>query len=309
MSKKYLLIISVAILGALTAGSMWFMTNRTMMPGTVSRDMMMDDPIWNEHYPVRDEVGMMAGSEMVSSKLAPYPGMYGNDALSVSDRAVQKFSYHTLVVNDVSQYLQKSKDYFASIGGVVLSYNQGSNTRATYGSLSVKVPVDKFDEAVSEVSKDAKKVIDESVSSNDVTGQVVSIEERIQQLKDEKSIQEAALIDAKTAIEKQKLELEIARLDRQITQMEDNQKSVQDQVDYATMNVNVADSESYFNYDGPRPLTEVFQQAWWSLRGATNAIVAFLIWTVVYAIIWVPVLLLARWIWMKVKSSKNTIAK
>lgn len=307
MSKKYTLILTVAILGLLTAGAMWFVTSRsvsTTYPGT----MMGGRADYDDMPMMRGEVAtdmMIEPSSMVSSKMAPYPMMYGNDALSVSDRSVQKFSSHTLVVSDVAQYLQQMKEYFANNGGVVLSYNQGTSSRGQYGYLNVKVPINTFDQAVNEVSKDAKKVIDENITSNDITGQVVSIADRIQQLQDEKAIQEAALIDATTAIEKQKIELEIARLDRQIQQMQQNQETVKDQVDYATMSISVSNKESYFNYDGPRPITDVFREAWWSLRSTANSLVSFLIWTVVYAIVWVPVLLLARWIWGKVRSKAN----
>lgn len=303
MHKKSTLIIAVAILGLLTAGAMWFLTNSRTSP--MHGGIMMDEYRVEKTMPMTS--GGMMGSEAMPARdmmIAPYPYPYGDDALGVADRSVQKFSSHTLVVNNVPEYLKQMKEYFSNNGGVVLSYNQGTSSRGEYGYLNVKVPINTFDQAVTEVSKDAKKIIDENITSNDITGQVVNIADRIQELKDQKSVQEAALIDASTAIERQKIQLEIDRLDRQISQMEQNQESVQDQVDYATMNISVSNKESYFNYDGPRPLTDVFKEAWWSLRSTANSLVAFLIWTVVYAIVWVPVLLLTRWLWNKFRPNK-----
>lgn len=314
MSKKSSLILTVAILGLLSAGAMWFMTNQTsfvnkggvMMGETQVAPSAMDSGF--------SRGGMMGAKEigLTTSSIAPYPyypPTYGGDALNVADRSVQKFSSHTFVVGNVNEYIQKTKEYFSSIGGIVLSYNQGSSRSSSYGYLAVKVPFDKFEQATIEVSKDVKKVIDESINIQDITGQTVGIAEQIQQLKDTKAVQEASLAEATTAVAKQKIQIEIDRLDRQIKQMEDNQQVVLDQVEYATININVSDKESYF-YGSPRSPWDELQQAWWSLTNTGMGLISFLIWVVVYAIIWIPVLLLARWIWGKVNpAAKNSTSK
>jgi hypothetical protein len=280
---------------------MWFMTSTQMAPNVQLGGVMMGETqvapsAMDSRFAGR---GMMGVKEIgvTTSNSAPYPyypPSYGGDALNVADRSVQKFSSHTFVVSNVADYVKKTKEYFSSIGGIVLSYNQGTSNRASYGYLSVKVPVDKFEQATTEVSKDVKKVIDESINIQDVTGQTVSIADQIQQLEDTKAVQEAALAEATTAVQKQKIQIEIDRLDRQIKQMEANQQVVKDQVDYATISINVSDKESYFNYGGSRSPWDEFQQAWWSLTNTGMGLISFLIWVVVYAIIWIPVLFLAR---------------
>jgi hypothetical protein len=314
MSKKSTLILTVAVLGLLSAGAMWFMTNQ--MPFGYKGGVMMNDVLVERTMPSvgAGTVGMRDTKEMgmTTSNIAPYPyypPTYGGDALNVTDRSVQKFSSQTFVVTNVNDYLQKTKEYLASIGGIVLTYNQGTSNRSSYGYLTVKVPIDKFEQATTEVSKDVKKVIDESINIQDVTGQTVNIAEQIQSLKDSKAVQEAALEDAKSAAEKQKIQIEINRLDRQIKLMEDNQQVVLDQVDYATMSISISDKESYFN-GSTRSLWDVLQQAWWSLKDTAIGLISFLIWVAVYAIIWIPVLLLARWIWGKVRpAAKNSTSK
>lgn len=308
MSKKSTLILTVAVLGLLSAGAMWFMTGAGMRNSVKLGGVMMAEPAAAPSMIDSGFAGdrVMGGKEMgmTTSSIArypyPYPPSYGGDALTVTDRSVQKFSSHTLIVENVSDYIQKKKEYFSSIGGVVISYNQGTSNRASYGFLSVKVPVDTFEQATTEVSKDVKKVIDESINVLDVTGQTVDIAEQIQSLKDSKAVQEAQLEEATTAVAKQRVQIEIDRLDRQIQQMENNQQVVQDQVDFATMSISVSDKESHF-MGNSRSLWEVVQQAWYSLKVTAIDLLSFLIWVVVYAIIWVPVLLLARWIWAKVK--------
>lgn len=317
MSKNPSLILTVAILGLLSAGAMWFMTSTQMTPNVKLGGVMMGE---TQVAPSAMDSGfagqgMMGAKEigLTTSSIAPYPyypPSYGGDALTVTDRSVQKFSSQAFVVANVSEYVRKTKEYFASIGGVVLSYNQGTTNRFSYGLLSVKVPVDKFEQATTEVSKDVKKVINESINVQDVTGQTVSIADQIQQLKDTKAVQEAVLAEATTAVQKQKIQIEIDRLDRQIKQMEANQQVVKDEVAFATMNITVSDKESYFNYGGNQSPWDQFQQAWWSLTQTGMGLISFLIWVVVYAIIWIPVLFLARWIWGKVRpAAHNTTSK
>ena len=304
MTKKIPLIILVGILGFISAGAMWYMTSSgamtPMMGTTYVSDVMMGRAEGG-----MGSAGMVAPSilpgedafygKTTTSMYYPYPG--SDDALTVQDRSVQKFASHSLVVTDVDQYVRTLKEYFQNNGGIVLSFSQGSQNDYTYANMTVKVPLYKFDEAVSKVKENVKKVVFANEDSQDITGQVVSIDNQLQTLQDNKAKQEISLEEATTATDKRRIQLEIDRLTRQIEQLQQSQQIVEDRVDYATLNISVANREYYFNGEGPRPVQDVLREAWRSLSGTGFGILYFLIWVVVYAIIWVPVLLLARWIW------------
>lgn len=317
MSKKISIIFAIAVLGLLSASTMWFMQH----------PYFLMNPMFGGAYMGQSgaTMGMMGSTESKMRGIMPgemdlyetrvntsseplYYPYPSSDALEVTDRSIQKYSYHSLVVDDVSEYLRSTRDYILSNGGIVLSYTQDTQANDyVSGNISAKVPVNKFDEVVSHITQGAKKVLSESVSAQDVTGQVVSVAEKLQSLEDAKATQEIALEEATTAIEKRRIQLEIDRLNRQIEQVKKSQENVEDTLEYATINISVANKEYYFNGGASRPFTDVLREAWYSLKNTGIGLAYFLIWVAVYAIIWIPVLLLARWIWGKVRPAASKL--
>ncbi|PIR61337.1 MAG: hypothetical protein COU66_04405 [Candidatus Pacebacteria bacterium CG10_big_fil_rev_8_21_14_0_10_44_11] len=311
MFKKNI-ILAVAALAVISATLMWFVFQQT---GFQMGSLMM----WDE-APLQGKLtspsvgstgeGGMMGRESIGIMPDYYPYPSTDNALDYTDRSVQKYSSHSVVVGNVDEYLNSVKAYVASINGVVLSYDQGTGkNQYVYGSITAKVPVEKFDEAVDRVTQNVQKVVFANVSAQDVTGQVVSLDEQIQSFEDQKAQLEINLDAAKTDAEKRSIQLQIAQLDRQITRLQQSASSVAESVQYATMNISVSNREYYFTGDGPRPVMDVLQEAWFSLQGTGFGLVYFLIWIGVYAIIWLPVLLLARWIWGKVKHNAPKLTK
>lgn len=303
MSKKIPLILIVAILGLLSAATMWYISGRSSgMMGTTTMNVRRGEMMGGVGIaePVMLDKAIDSRGMGMTSMPYPYPG--GNDALEVADRSIQQSSYHSVVVDDVDGYLRMMREYIQSAGGTVLSYSQGtSDNNYVYGNLYVKVPVYKFDEAVNKVTEGVKKVVNANVDMQDVTGQVVSLEKQLQSLQDQRAEQIILLEEATTTADRSRIQLQIDRIDRQVEQLEQSQQAVEDRIEYASLNISAANKEYYYTGGGPRPLGDVFREAWYSLRGTGFGILYFLIWVVVYAIIWLPVLLLARWLWGKVR--------
>ncbi len=271
---------------------------------------MVDDGVYYDQVMPMEggsfEMGMAAPDVMpnvATSKIAAEPMIgiappYYDDyyALDVEDRSYQKSSYHSVVVDDVSKYLRGMKEYFSSIDGVVLNSNMNSSNKYESGSLYVKVPVEKFDEATGRVTEEVEKVIDENVSAYDVTSQVVRTDDNLQSLMDQKSLKEAALKDAKTEVEKKRIEIEISRLDRQIEAAQKAQESVTARVEYASVSITAADSERYYNPDANGDIRYEFERAWESLKSFFKVASLFGVWILVYSLVWAPIV----WILNKV---------
>lgn len=226
------------------------------------------------------------------------PPYYNDDMLNVEDRVYQKSSYHSVVVDDVPAYLRGLKEYVLSIGGKVLnsSISSGEQYQNGYnsGSLYMKVPVDKFDEATVRVTEKVETVVNESIGSNDVTGQLVGTTENLQSLKDEKSLKEAALLDAKTEVEKRIFQIEIERLNKQIIAAEKGLDRVEQTVEYSSITVDAADSERYFNPDARLSLKEEFLRAWESAKEFLKAIAYFGVWVLAYSIVILPIVWIVK---------------
>lgn len=237
--------------------------------------------------------------------MPPVDSYYTDDlALNVDERAVEKYANYGLWVSDVSQYLGEIKNYFSSIGGVIISssINQSSDDyQSAY--LTVKVPVTKFDEASLRVVQNVKKVMNESVDTWDVTGQQVSLAEKLNTLELFKSQKELAFLEAKTEVEKKKLEIEIQRLNVQIDAVKKAQENAQEQIAYATLNLSIADSKRFFDGSAPLPILTVLQDAIRSLGGVGYTLAYAIIWIAVYSIIWLPILLAGRWLWRKFRTN------
>jgi len=240
-----------------------------------------------------DEITYEENNSLIAKTSMMADPYYNDDMLNVEDRVYQKSSYHSVVVDDVPVYLRGIKEYVLSIGGKVL--NSGVSSGGGYingynsGSLYMKVPVDKFDEAAARVTENVRKVFSENIDANDVTGQLVGTTENLQSLKDEKSLKEAALLDAKTEVEKRRFQIEIERLDRQIADAEKGLDRVEQTVEYSSISVNAADSERYFNPEARLSVKEEFLRAWESLKELLKVLGYFGIWVLVYSVVWFPI--------------------
>lgn len=240
--------------------------------------------------------------EKSRSYTSPIMGGYGYGmALDELNRSLDKNSYHGVVVGNVSEYMRDLKSYLQSVGGKVVSSSQNTYDDMTYASLTVKVPADKFDEVTGTVASKAKEVMNESINVTDVTGQQVGMEERRQDLQDQLVKKQADLLAAKTDAEKKSIQYEIDRLNQQMKDYVRSQETFAESVNFATVSVTAADSEKFFDPQGRMDFGDEVKNAIKSLGKTGGVVVYFLIWVVVYAVIWLPLVLLGRWMWNKMR--------
>ncbi len=253
-----------------------------------------------------DAMGMSESSyynpTMIEPRIAPGILQVGGGydyGLNEANRSLDKNSYHGVVVDNVSEYMRDLKSYLQSVGGKVISSSQNTYDDMTYASLTVKVPADKFDEVTGRVAAKAQEVMNESINVSDVTGQRVGMEDQIKDLQEQLVKKEEELVAAKTDAAKKIVQYEIDSINRQIKSMQRYQETFAESVNFATISVTAADSEKFFDPEGSTGLLDEVKNAIKSL-GKTGAVAAyFLIWVVVYAVIWLPLILMARWIWNK----------
>ena len=297
MQKKHflLVVVSLALLSTV------FFVGRSnggfnLLSQMMGRDDMMDG--FGGGYGITEP--MMAEAPVMEPKLAvdstgmdimrdSYPQYYGDDALYMEERSYEKFSYHSVVVSDVSKYMRGLKEYFSSLDGVILNSTVNSSSKYESASLYVKVPVEKFDEATARVTEEVKKVMDESINASDITGQVVNTDENLTYLQEQKTLKEATLKDAQTEVAKAKIQIEIDRLARQITAAQKAKESVVSRTQFASLNITAAGNEKFFNPGATGDFGYELERAWESLKSFIKVLLVFGIWIVVYSIVWAPV--------------------
>lgn len=243
----------------------------------------------------------------ISDFLPSIPSPVKDEALEVEERLYQKSAYSSLVVNDVSKYVKGITSYFVSIKGRILSSNINLAGKYESATLVVKVPVERFDEANLRIKEEARKIVSESVSVQDETGAYVSAFREVERLQKEKMEKEKQLLMTSKKTEKGAIELEIKYLDEQINRAYQKVTDVKNRLDYASISLRVSNNERYFSGTSTKEkpdLWEVGQQAFEALRGVLYLIAYFLIWVIVFGVLWLPIVLIARFVFFCRKTGK-----
>jgi hypothetical protein len=331
MNKK---VIFVVIFLALATFGFSFLTGRLSLPGSMGQKVMIEDdwsrsgssygsdsvlpsmpavmeePVYDSGY--GDEYG---GTKMATDYRGIYPEAYPryirhSNALDVNERVYIKSSYHQVVVEDVRTYSAQMKDYILSINGRILDTSINSIDRYKTGYLNVKVPVERFDEAVNQVASGTNKVVSEQVSSEDVTGSIVAQDEEMVRLQEEISLKEVELESATAnTAEWRRINTQLQNLMKQLDRIASSSENYQEEVSYSTININFADSERYFTgtYGGhyQPDIRDIAYKAWWSVRDNFSFVLTAAVWIAVYGVFWAPVVLLIMW--LKRRKSANKV--
>ncbi|MEX0895802.1 MAG: DUF4349 domain-containing protein [Patescibacteria group bacterium] len=291
MKKLAIIIISLSVITAvITVSSMSSLFNfRKHAPMMGTTEMGSED---------------MAVSSSGSMGMMRAPGMWPqpDQGLGEPDRIYEQFANYQLVVNSVPDYLRQQREYILSQEGRVLSYSQGRGEDTRYGYITAAVPVDRFDQVTEQIVSHAAEVIGENMSLSDVTGQGVQLENERERLEQQLFELELQLEQNTDAALNRRLEQQIAAVERQLQTIADQESGLVERVSYGTLTVSVADHEKYFNPDARGSLLDELKAAFGSLRDAGYVIGVLLIWVVVYAIIWIPVVFGSRWAWRKYRN-------
>jgi hypothetical protein len=96
------------------------------------------------------------------------------------DKKIIKTASINLEIKDYNSYYTSVREKVRSLGGYVAQENQTQSEYKTENSMIVKVPVDKFDDAMVSLTSNVLKVNERKVSSQDVTTEVVDTKSRIE---------------------------------------------------------------------------------------------------------------------------------
>jgi len=135
--------------------------------------------------------------------------------------------------NKVSEVVKKYSGYIANSNS---SQNSSGNKS---GTLTVKVPADKFDALVSDIGK-IGKVMNQSIQANDITEEYVDLEARV---KTQKELEQRLikLLDDKAARLSDVIEVEekLASVRQKIESFEGRMKLLKSQSDLSTLTISI----------------------------------------------------------------------
>ncbi|MEP7318530.1 MAG: DUF4349 domain-containing protein, partial [Panacibacter sp.] len=96
------------------------------------------------------------------------------------DKKIIKTAHVTLELKDYTNYNNAIHAKLKSYGAYVAQEQQNQTDEQISNDISIKVPVDKFDDLMNSLSGDGIKVLEKNISTEDVTGEVVDTKARME---------------------------------------------------------------------------------------------------------------------------------
>ncbi|MFA6254135.1 MAG: DUF4349 domain-containing protein [Candidatus Paceibacterota bacterium] len=255
---------------------------------------------------------MAASDSAISAPMSiSSPTPAGGAPTASIPRKITKTGQLSLLVDKAETAVQNIQAIAESATGYVSDSNLYEVTPGVKaGSITIRVPADKFDETMGKIKELAFKVENESSNANDVTDQFIDLEARLKNLKAEETQYLDILKKAQKIDDIINVTNHINDVRSQIDSWQGQLKYLNSQVDLSTITVNLtAEKEAQIFGINWRPLT-IINQALHSLLtglvGYANVIISVIIFLPVIAL-WVVTILLVLWIlWRIVKRLRRS---
>jgi hypothetical protein len=201
-----------------------------------------------------------------------------------------------LVVESVVEALDQIAGVAKGLGGYVVNSRWHGREEEATATISLRIPEEKFDEAIGELRDLAVRVTSESTGSQDVTEEYTDLESRLRNLEATEQQYLALLQRAETVEEVLMVQRELSNVRGQIEQIKGRMQYLERTSALAFITVYLEPERS------PRPLVQpgwsAVEMAKSALRGlitAVQVVADILIWVIIFSPIWVPIGLLVRW--------------
>jgi len=230
-------------------------------------------------------------------------------APEVKDRMIVKNSFLSLQVKKVNETLKVITDYTTSIGGYMVEANLSSPEEAPYASVTVRIPQEKLEGALSHFKSLSVKVISEQVSGYDVTDEYVDIEAKLTTLVANQKRFKEIMDQATKPDDILKIQQQIFDLQDQIDRLVGRQKYMEQTAKMAKATIYLSTDEFALPYapSGSFRPEVIFKTAVRSLIVNLQKLAAFIIWILVYAPIWLPILILILYFIRKKRAAGKVV--
>lgn len=261
----------------------------------IGTSMMVNKSAVEPMYFDMDESAPAAGMGMSDTRIGfPEPEPMYDGVSTAEQRLVIQNSSMSLLVSDVRETGSAILSYVDSIGGFMVDSSYNRPEESAFGTLTVRVPTDRLNEALDTFRSNAVKVTNETLQGTDVTEQYTDIEARLETLNKTKTKFEQ-ILDQATEVQ------DIIQVNQQLIYVQNQIDSLIGQRDALEKNASLTKITVYLSTDelslpySPdnkfRPGV-VFKLA---VRGLLTSLVWFAekaIWLLVYSVIWIPALVI-----------------
>jgi hypothetical protein len=225
-----------------------------------------------------------------------------NAGISTSqERMITKDTSLSIKTTDVADSIRKTEALATQLGGFFVNSSVSAIDEGADGSISIRIPSVRRDEALTALREFGVRVVSESVHGSDITDQYQDVTEQLRILTSTKSRFESLLNRAESIADMLEAQRELMNLQSQIDSLKGQQDYLAKSTEYSLISVFYSTDELALPYTSPstawRPGV-VFKEAVRSLLDDVRALGNGLIWVGVYAPLWVPAILGYLW-WQK----------
>ncbi len=192
----------------------------------------------------------------------------------------------SIVVADTEAAATDIEALATGMGGRVVSSSfYQSSQGALAGSITIRVPVERFDEAMNRIQEMAVEVRRADRSSEDVTEEYVDLQARLENLEATADRVRSFLDQAATVEEALAVNQELSRLEEEIEAYKGRIQFLENRADFSTITVNLTPDELAQPIEvGGWRLGGAAREAVEALLGALQGVARILVWIVVFVL-------------------------
>ena len=209
-----------------------------------------------------------------------------------TERKIVKTGYITLEVEDIAGTMNKITDLADDLGGYVVSSRKYEYDERTSGSIRIRVPADRFEEAFERLRPLAIAIPDESTDSVDVTEEYVDLEARLHNLEATEAQYLALLQKAEAVEDILMVQRELSNVRGEIERIEGRMKYLERTSDMSLIEISLEETKGLAEPWNP---VSAFKSAVSGLASFITGLATVFIWLIVFCWIWVPILV----IWLR----------
>lgn len=219
-------------------------------------------------------------------------------APEVKNRLVISESHLSLLVKDVRETLNNIKAQTLKFEGYLVNSSLSRPEEGASAVITLRLPQNRFDEALNYFRSQSVKVVSENLKGTDITDQFVDNQARLTILERNKARFEEIMKSAVKIEEILRVQQEIFNLQSQIDSIKGRQNYLEKSSQMAKITLYLSTDELALPYapaESWRPEV-IFKQAVRSLVSQLQNLGSLAIWFGVYAVIWLPILLVVLYL-------------
>jgi DNA repair exonuclease SbcCD ATPase subunit len=213
------------------------------------------------------------------------------------ERKIVKTGHITLEVEDIVEAIDEIAEVADELGGYVVSSHKSEGEKRTSGSIRIRVPADRFDEAFDRLRQLAISVPYESTEARDVTEEYIDLQARLHNLEATEAQYLALLEKAETVEDMLKVQRELSNVRGEIEQIEGRIKYLERTSDMSLIEVTLEEAKGLAE---PWSASNALKSAVRGLTAFGRGLATVVIWLGIFCWAWVPPLV----IWLRRRRKK-----